>query len=134
VASKEINHSIHQLNRLAAAVVWQEEGVPLPFDSSHSISPCHPLARTALQYARPLGALWSSDAVHTSSLSPARLGAPGAIGLILGSSRAFFMPGNTNMKEFLVNSGVFTTRRLRVYIHRFYNRVVTDILVRIQLG
>jgi hypothetical protein len=44
------------------------------------------------------------------------------------------MPGKTNMKEFLVNGGVFTTRRLCVYIHRLYNRVVTDILVRIQLG
>jgi hypothetical protein len=38
------------------------------------------------------------------------------------------------MKEFLVNSSDFTTRRLRVYIHILYNRVVTDILVRIQLG
>jgi hypothetical protein len=38
------------------------------------------------------------------------------------------------VKEFLVNGGAFTARRLRVYIHSLYNRVVTDILVRIQLG
>jgi hypothetical protein len=38
------------------------------------------------------------------------------------------------MKEFLVNGGVFTTRRLRAYIHSFYNRFVINIIVRIQLG
>jgi hypothetical protein len=37
------------------------------------------------------------------------------------------------MKKFLVNGGAFTAHRLRVYIHSLYNRVVTDILVRIQL-
>jgi hypothetical protein len=35
---------------------------------------------------------------------------------------------------FLVNRGVFVARRLRVYIRSLYNRVITDILVRIQLG
>jgi hypothetical protein len=38
------------------------------------------------------------------------------------------------MKDFLVNGGAFAVRRLRVYIRSLYNRVVTDILVRIQLG
>jgi hypothetical protein len=38
------------------------------------------------------------------------------------------------MKEFLVNGGAFAARQLRVYIHNLYNRVVTDILLRIQLG
>jgi hypothetical protein len=42
--------------------------------------------------------------------------------------------GSGTMKIFLVNDGGFAARRLRVYIHRLYNRVVTDILVRIQLG
>jgi hypothetical protein len=42
--------------------------------------------------------------------------------------------GSGTMKIFLVNDGGFTAHRLRVYIHRLYNRVVTDILVRIQLG
>jgi hypothetical protein len=42
--------------------------------------------------------------------------------------------GSGTMKEFLVNDGAFTARRLCVYIHSLYNRVVTDILVRIQLG
>jgi hypothetical protein len=42
--------------------------------------------------------------------------------------------GSDTMKEFLVNGGAFTARRLRVYIHSLYNRVITDILVRIQLG
>jgi hypothetical protein len=38
------------------------------------------------------------------------------------------------MKDFLLNRGVFAARQLRVYIRSIYNRVVTDILVRIQLG
>jgi hypothetical protein len=38
------------------------------------------------------------------------------------------------MKDFLVNGGAFAARRLRVYIRILYNRFVTDILVRIQLG
>jgi hypothetical protein len=42
--------------------------------------------------------------------------------------------GSDTMKEFLVNGGAFAARRLRVYIHNLYNRVVTDILLRIQLG
>jgi hypothetical protein len=42
--------------------------------------------------------------------------------------------GSGTMKEFLVNGSAFAARRLRVYIHNLYNRVVTDILVRIQLG
>nr|CAB3453580.1 unnamed protein product [Digitaria exilis] len=60
-----------------------------PSDSKHRSSPRHPLPRTASQYAYPLGALGSSDAMETSILCPARfarLGAPAAIGLILGSS------------------------------------------------
>jgi hypothetical protein len=40
----------------------------------------------------------------------------------------------SGLKEFLVNGCAFAARRLRVYIHSLYNRVVTDILVRIQLG
>jgi hypothetical protein len=35
---------------------------------------------------------------------------------------------------FLVNGGAFAARRLRVYIRNLYNRFVTYILVRIQLG
>jgi hypothetical protein len=42
--------------------------------------------------------------------------------------------GSGTMKEFLVNGGAFAARRLRVYIRSLYNRFVTDILVRIQLG
>jgi hypothetical protein len=38
------------------------------------------------------------------------------------------------VKDFLVNGGTFAARRLRVYIRSLYNRFVTDILVRIQLG
>jgi hypothetical protein len=42
--------------------------------------------------------------------------------------------GAVCLKEFLVNGGAFVARWLRVYIHKLYNRVVTDILVSIQLG
>jgi hypothetical protein len=42
--------------------------------------------------------------------------------------------GSDTMKDFLVNGGAFTARRLHVYIRSLYNRVVTDILVRIQLS
>jgi hypothetical protein len=38
------------------------------------------------------------------------------------------------MKDFLVNGDAFAACRLRVYIRSLYNRFVTDILVRIQLG
>jgi hypothetical protein len=38
------------------------------------------------------------------------------------------------LKDFLVNGSAFAARRLRVYIRSLYNRFVTDILVRIQLG
>jgi hypothetical protein len=38
------------------------------------------------------------------------------------------------MLDFLVNDGDFAARRLRVYIRSLYNRFVTDILVRTQLG
>jgi hypothetical protein len=42
--------------------------------------------------------------------------------------------GSGTMKDFLVNGGAFAARRLHIYIRSLYNRVVTDILVRIQLG
>jgi hypothetical protein len=42
--------------------------------------------------------------------------------------------GSGTIKFFLVNDSAFTARRLRIYIHSLYNIVVTDILVRIQLG
>jgi hypothetical protein len=35
---------------------------------------------------------------------------------------------------FFVNDGVFAARRLRIYIRSIYNKLVTNILVRIQLG
>jgi hypothetical protein len=42
--------------------------------------------------------------------------------------------GSGTMKDFLVNGSTFAARRLRIYIRSLYNRFVTDILVRIQLG
>jgi hypothetical protein len=42
--------------------------------------------------------------------------------------------GSGTMKDFSVSGSAFATRRLRVYIRSLYNRFVTDILVRIQLG
>jgi hypothetical protein len=41
---------------------------------------------------------------------------------------------STPLKEFLVKGGIFTVCWLHIYIHNLYNRVVTDILFRIQLG
>jgi hypothetical protein len=51
-----------------------------------------------------------------------------------GNTCALAHRGAGALKEFLVNGGAFAARRLRVYIHSLYNRVVTDILVGIQLG